>query len=262
LSLKDCFVSLQRRLLGILENVDIDDIPGILFVANLCSKACGRLLADCIEMVVCSDLDTVILKKALPQDIVKQITDLRTFLGLSGAEGTAFPDIHATRIHKALDSDDIELVKLLLEEGRATLDDAYALHHAVAYCNSKITSELLELRCADVNRKNLRGYSVLHIAAKRKDPEIIMCLLDNGARSYDLTTDGRKAIQISRRLTKAVDYYRPIEQKKDAPKDRLCIEILEQAERRDPPMGEASGSVAMAASELLQKLLYLEIRGE
>lgn len=241
--------------------MDVDDIPVILSVASLCGMACGRLLTECIHMVVDSELDIATLEKALPEDIVKQIMDFRTYLGLNRTEGTAFPDIHATRIHKALDSDDIELVKLLLEEGRATLDDAYALHYAVAYCNSKITTELLGLKQADVNLKNFRGYSVLHVAAKRKEPEIIMCLLDNGARSYDLTSDGRKAIQISKRLTKAVDYYRPTDQGKDTPKDRLCIEILDQAERR-PPLGEASNSVAMAASELLQKLLYLEIRGD
>lgn len=249
----------QRHLLGILDKVDIDDIPVILSVANLCRTACGRLLAECIDVVVNSDLDTVTLEKALPQDIVKQIMVSRTYLWLNETEGTAFPDIHATRIHKALDSDDIELVKLLLDSGHATLDDAYALHHAVAHCDSKITKELLDLKQANVNRKNLRGYSVLHVAAKRKEPEIIMCLLDNGARPYDLTSDGRKAIQISKRLTKAADYYRSIDQGKDAPKDRLCIEILDQAERR-PPLGEASNSVAMAANELLQKLLYLEIR--
>ena len=37
------------------------------------------------------------------------------------------------RIHKALDSDDVELLKLLLDESNVTLDDAYALHYAAAY---------------------------------------------------------------------------------------------------------------------------------
>lgn len=241
--------------------MDIDDIPAILSVAYLCGKTCERLLVQCIELAALSDLDIVTLEKALPQDIVKQVMDLRTILGLNGTEGNAFPDIHATRIHKALDSDDIELVKLLLEEGHATLDDAYALHYVVAYCNPKITTEILGLKSADVNSKNLRGYSVLHVAARRKEPEIIMCLLNNGARSDDLTSDGRKAIQISKRLTKSVDYSRSTERCKDAPNDQVCIGILEQAERREQPPIEASNFAAMAANELLQKLLYFEARG-
>ncbi|BAT80080.1 hypothetical protein VIGAN_02304300 [Vigna angularis var. angularis] len=80
------------------------------------------------------------------------------------------------RIHRALDSDDVELVRLLLKEGHTTLDDAYALHYAVAYCDVKTTSELLDLGLADVNHKNHRGYSVLHVAAMRKEPNIIVSL--------------------------------------------------------------------------------------
>ncbi|KAI4365252.1 hypothetical protein MLD38_021251 [Melastoma candidum] len=42
------------------------------------------------------------------------------------------------RIHKALDSDDMELVTMLLDQSRAiTLDQACALHYAVAYCGPK-----------------------------------------------------------------------------------------------------------------------------
>ncbi|KAG2398622.1 BTB/POZ domain and ankyrin repeat-containing protein [Vigna angularis] len=95
----------------------------------------------------------------------------------------------------ALDSDDVELVRLLLKEGHTTLDDAYALHYAVAYCDVKTTSELLDLGLADVNHKNHRGYS------------------------------------ISKRLTKALDYYNATEEGKVSCNDRLCIEILEQAQR-------------------------------
>ncbi|KAK4391810.1 BTB/POZ domain and ankyrin repeat-containing protein NPR1 [Sesamum angolense] len=93
---------------------------------------------------------------------------------------------------------------MLLKEEHTNLDDAYALHYAVAYCDSKTTTELLDLAIAD------------------------------GARPSDLTSDGRKALQISKRLTRAIDYYRNTEEGKGTPKDRLCIEILEQAERRDP----------------------------
>lgn len=235
-------------------------MPIILNVANLCGKACTRMLTRCIEIVVKSDLDAVSLEKPLPPDIVKHIMESRANLGLI-EPGTCFPDKHVRRIHRALDSDDVELVRMLLKEGHTSLDDACALHYAVAYCDSKITAELLDLGLADVNHRNLRGYTVLHIAAMRKDPKIIVSLLTKGARPTDLTLDGRKALQIAKRLTKSVDYLKSTEEGEATPTDRLCIEILEQAERRDSLIGEASVSLAIAGDDLRGKLLYLENRG-
>ncbi|XP_050216606.1 BTB/POZ domain and ankyrin repeat-containing protein NPR1-like [Mercurialis annua] len=250
----------QRHLLDILDKVAVDDILAVLSIADICGKACERLLTRCIEIIVKSNADVVTLEKALSQHIVKQITDSRQELGLNTPESTIYPDKHVKRIHRALDSDDVELVRMLLKEGHTNLDDAHALHYAVAYCDAKTTTELLDLGIADVNSRNLRGYSVLHIAAMRKEPKIIVSLLTKGARPSDLTSDGRKAIQISKRLTRAADYYRSIEEGKASPKERLCIEILEQAERRDPLHGEASLSLAMAGDDLRMKLLYLENR--
>ena len=96
----------------------------------------------------------------------------------------------------------------------------------------------------------------------RKEPKIIVSLLTKGAQPTDVTYDGRKALRIAKRLTKAVDFYKATEQGKDAPKDRLCIEILEQAERREPLLGEGSVSLAKAGEDLRMKLLYLENRGQ
>ncbi|KAL0333760.1 UNVERIFIED_CONTAM: BTB/POZ domain and ankyrin repeat-containing protein NPR1 [Sesamum angustifolium] len=207
-----------------------------------------------------SDLDNITLDKALPHHLVKKINESRREVGLLSPESNSFPDKHVKRIHRALESDDVELVRMLLKEEHTNLDDAYALHYAVAYCDSKTTTELLDLAIADVNHRNLRGYTVLHVAAMRKDPKIIVSLLTKGARPSDLTSDGRKALQISKRLTRAIDYYRNTEEGKGTPKDRLCIEILEQAERRDPLLGEAAMSLAMAGDDLRKKLLYLENR--
>ncbi|XP_065849989.1 BTB/POZ domain and ankyrin repeat-containing protein NPR1-like isoform X1 [Euphorbia lathyris] len=252
----------QRHLLDILDKVAIDDILIVLSVANICDKACARLIARCVEIIVKSNLDMVTLDKALPQDIVKQITDARTELGLEldTPESEGYPDKHVKRIYQALDSDDVELVRMLLKEGHTNLDDAHALHYAVAYCDAKTTTELLDLGIADINRRNTRGYTVLHVAAMRKEPKIIVSLLTKGAQPSDLTLDGRKAVQISKRLTRAADYYRSTEEGKASPKERLCIDILEQAERREPLLGEASLSLAMAGDDLRMKLLYLENR--
>ncbi|KAK1265635.1 Regulatory protein NPR1 [Acorus gramineus] len=254
-------VLFQRHLLDILEKVAVDDALVILSVANMCEKACIRLLTKCIEIVVKSDLDIIALEKAIPLEIVKKIMDMRLNLGFTTPESVGYPDKHVKRVLRALDSDDVELVRMLLTEAQnATLDDAYALHYAVAYCDSKTTGELLDIGLADVNHRNPRGYTVLHVAAMRRDPKIIVSLLTKGARPSDLTFDGRNALQISKRLTKAIDYYRCTEEGAVSPKDRLCIEILEQAERRDPLLGEASVSLAKAGDDLRMKLLYLENR--
>ncbi|CAL8171902.1 unnamed protein product [Prunus armeniaca] len=254
----------QRHLLDILEKVCIDDILVVLYVANMCGEACGRLVGRCVEIIVKSDADVVTLEKSLPQHTVKLITDSRLALGLDRPQCNTsvshFPDKHTKRIHRALDSDDFELVRMLLKEAHANLDDAYALHYAVAYCDAKTTTELLDLGLADVNCRNPRGYTVLHVAAMRKEPKIIVSLLTKGARPSDLTLDGRKAVQITKRLTRAADFFKSNDEGKSSSNDRLCIEILEQAERRDPLLGEASLSLAMAGDDLRMKLLYLENR--
>ena len=212
-------------------------------------------------MVVESDIDYVALNKKLPPDIVEQIKQSRSNFGLDGQENLEFPEKHVKSVYGALDSDDIELVKLLLEEGGTTLDNAKALHYAVAYCDSKITKELLSLGLADVNGRDHRHYTVLLIAAMRKEPEIIMSLLTMGARPFDHTPDGRTALQISKRLTRSTDYYRSTEQGEPSPRERLCIEMLEQAEMRDSFMEVTSVPVEMISDNLQERLLYLESRG-
>ncbi|PWA85413.1 regulatory protein (NPR1) [Artemisia annua] len=191
----------QKRLLDILDKASSDDILVILSVANTCGKSCEELLSKCINILVKSTVDFVTLDKALPEHLVKQIVDSRFDLGLDKPGSTSFPDKHIKRVHRALDSDDVELVTMLLREGHTTLDGSCALHYAVAYADAKTTTELLDLALADVNHKNSRGFSVLHIAAMRKEPNIIVSLLTKGARPADLTPDGRKALQISKRLT-------------------------------------------------------------
>ncbi|KAF3326567.1 regulatory protein NPR1-like isoform X1 [Carex littledalei] len=250
----------QRRLIDVLERVATDDVPLILSVSNMCSTSCQRLQDRCIEIVAQSDLNMATLEKKLPLDIVKQIMEHRVYLGSFDPHADNFPNKYARQIHRAIDSDDVELVSMLLKEGHTTLDDAYALHYAVEHCDSKITMELLDLELADVNHRNLRGYTVLHVAAIRKDPKIIVSLLTKGACPSDLTLDGRKAVDIAKRMTKSADYNLVTEQGQASPKDRLCIEILEQAERRDPLIGEASVSLALAGDDMRGKLLYLENR--
>ncbi|KAH9623493.1 hypothetical protein KSS87_005753 [Heliosperma pusillum] len=249
-----------RQLLEILDKVALDDLLVVLSVADICGNACEKLLGRCISITVRPEIDVTTLEKVLPQHIVRQIIDARKELGLIGPDYVEGPNKHVKRIHRALESDDVELVRMLLNEGHTTLDDALALHFAVAHCDTKTITELLEIGLADVNLRNQRGYTVLHIAAMRKDPKIIVSLLTKGAHPTELTFDGRKALQIAKRMTKIADFFKTIEEGKDSPKDQMCIEILEQAERRDPLLGEGSLFLAEAGDDLRMKLLYLENR--
>ncbi|KAJ8493058.1 hypothetical protein OPV22_014779 [Ensete ventricosum] len=179
---------LQQRLLDILEKVAMNQVLSILFVANLNYKLCQRLFMKVIDTVVNSDISYITLQRKLPSNVVKKIKRCRSNLGLDGQENFKFPDKHVKSIYGVLDTDDIELVKLLLEEGRTTLDDAMALHYAVAYCDSKFTKELLDLGLVDVNSRDHQNYIVLHLAAMRKDPEIIMSLLTMEAQPLEITS--------------------------------------------------------------------------
>ncbi|KAH9288453.1 hypothetical protein KI387_032570, partial [Taxus chinensis] len=249
-----------RRLLNFVEKALVEDVIPIVMAANACGAGNDQLLNRCIHRMARSDLDTVALEKELPQEVVNIVLKLRS--DSDGTSTLAPVDKNIRRIQRALDSDDIELVKLLLEEGegRTTLNAAYALHYAAAYCDPKVTAELLELQNADVNLMNRRGYTVLHIAAMRRNPRTIAALLTKGARPSDLTLDDRTALQISRRLTRAIDYYQPTAQGKESPTDRLCIEILERAEIENPLVATVPLSLSFAGEDMRIKLLYFENR--
>ncbi|KAJ8419916.1 hypothetical protein Cgig2_004208 [Carnegiea gigantea] len=98
---------------------------------------------------------------------------------------------------------------------------------------------LVIIRSNKVHEHNCEkgGYTVLHVAAMGKEPKRIVSLLAKGAQPTDVILDGRKALQMAKGLTKAMDFYKSAEQGKAVPEDRLCIEILEQAERGEPLLG-------------------------
>lgn len=254
---------LQRRLLNFVGKAVVEDIIPILVVAFHCQLT--QLVTQCVDRVVRSDLESISLEKELPQEIAEDIKLLRLQSQRHDEHSMEVVDpLHEKRIrriHKALDSDDVELVKLLLTESDITLDEANSLHYAVAYCDPKVVTEVLGLALADVNLRNHRGYTVLHIAARRKEPSIIVSLLTKGACALDLTLDGQSAVSICRRLTRPKDYHAKTEQGQEANKDRICIDVLEREMRRNPMAGSASISSQTIADDLHMKLLYLENRG-
>jgi regulatory protein NPR1 len=241
----------------------VEDVISILMVAYHCQL--NQLVAQCVERVARSDLDQIAIEKELPFELSEKVKVLRRDLQQDGENDTPMVDAlslkRITRIHKALDSDDVELVKLLLNESDITLDEAGALHYAAAYCDPKVVSEVLGLGLANVNLRNSRGYTVLHVAAMRKEPSIIVSLLTKGACASDLTFDGQSAVSICRRLTRPKDYHTKTEQGKETNKDRICIDVLEREMRRNPLAGDPSVSSQTVADDLHMKLLYLENRG-
>ncbi|CAN4081890.1 unnamed protein product [Withania somnifera] len=239
-----------RHLINFVGKALVEDVIPILEVAFHCQLS--ELLTHCVDRVAQSDLESTCIEKEVPFKVAESIKQLR--LKCQVDEGKK------NRIYKALDSDDVELVKLLLNESNISLDGAYALHYAVAYCDPKVVTEVLGLGVANVNLRNTRGYTVLHIAAMRKEPSIIVSLLTKGAHAAEITLDGQSAVSICRRLTRPKEYHAKIEQGQEANKDRVCIDVLEREMRRNLMVGDALFSSPMLADDLHMKLLYLENR--
>lgn len=261
--IKELVMVVERYLINFVDKATPEDVIPILLVAFHCKS--NQLLEHCIQRVARSDLDNATLEKELPHEVLTDIKARR----LKSRQGTEQDSIEVDslsekrirRILKALESDDIELLQLLLEESNVTLNDACALHYAAAYCNSKVVNEVLELDLgADVNLQNSRGHNVLHVAARRKEPSIIMGLLAKGASVLATTRDGHTALSICRRLTRSKDYSEPTKQGKATNKDRICIDVLEREMIRNPMIGIMSSSSLVLADELLMRLLLFENR--
>lgn len=241
----------------------MEDVIPILLVAFHCQSV--QLLNQCVHRVARSDLDSISIEKEVPYEVANDIKSIRLKYQNTNDDTLVAEDPlrekSIRRIHKALDSDDVELVKLLLTESDITLDAAHALHYAVAYCDPKVVSEVLNLGMADVNLRNLRGYTVLHVAALRREPSIIVPLLEKGARALEATPDGQNSVSICKRLTRPKDYNAKTEQGQKSNKDRLCIDVLEREIRRNPISTDASSSSTRIVDDLHMELLYLEDRG-
>lgn len=243
----------------------------IVHVASTCQLQ--DLLSLCIERVAVSTLDSRYLEKELPDDICCKIKEIRRSTFHDESENAAILDPeHEKRVRnilKALDSDDVDLVGLLLKESTVTLDDAYAIHYAAAYCEPKVFAELLKLDSANVNLKNGSGYTPLHIACRRREPDIILSLVERGASVLERTLDGRDALTICKRLTREKDYNRKLEKYEEKSKAYLCIDILEQLEQElkrksfilDPISIEESIATPLLVDNFHMRLINLENRG-
>ncbi|TKY57186.1 Regulatory protein NPR3 [Spatholobus suberectus] len=260
--MKELVLLFQRHLLNFVEKALVEDVIPILMAAFNCHL--DQLLSRCIQRVARSDFDNISLEKELPREVVTEIKSLRPQSqpesSPNAREVEPLNEKGIRRIHKALDSDDVELLKLLLNESSVTLDDAYALHYACAYSDSKVVQEVLSLGLANILRRSSRGYTVLHVAARRKDPSILVALLNKGADASDITPDGQTALAICQRLTRRKDYHEKTVQGKESNKDRLCVDVLEREMRRNSMTVIVSVSSQLTAADLHRRLDYLEDR--
>ncbi|KAI3491987.1 hypothetical protein L1887_43624 [Cichorium endivia] len=249
----------QRRLLNFIDKALVEDVIPITMVAFDCQFQ--HVLTRCIDRVYRSDLDNTCLQKELPFEVAQIIKANRNPEDEHTVESEdALREKRIKSLHKALDCDDVELVKLILSEANITLDEAHALHYAVAYCTQEVAKQILDLNQADVNLRNARGYTVLHVAAMRKEPSIIVSLLSKGAVADAVTADGQSAVSICRRLTRPKDYNVKFEQGQEKNKDWMCIDVLEREIKRNPIVADFSVYFSAMTDDLHMKLLYLENR--
>jgi len=239
-----CF-GCQKQLASMVEKASIEDVMKVLLASR--KQDMQQLWATCSHLVAKSGLPPEVLAKHLPIDIVAKIEELR--IKSSMARRSLVPHHHhhhphhhhasldledqkIRRMRRALDSSDVELVKLMVMGEGLNLDEALALPYAVENCSREVVKALLELGAADVNYPSgPAGKTPLHIAAEMVSPDMVAVLLDHHADPNVRTVDGVTPLDILRTLTSdflfkgAVPGLTHIEPNKL----RLCLELVQSA---------------------------------
>ncbi|XP_059295729.1 regulatory protein NPR5-like [Lycium ferocissimum] len=234
----------QKQLTSIVEKASIEDVMKVLIASR--KQDMPQLWSTCSHLVAKSGLPPEILAKHLPIDVVTKIEELR--LKSSIARRSLIPHHHhhqhdlsaaseledqkIRRMRRALDSSDVELVKLMVMGEGLNLDESIALHYAVENCSREVVKALLELGAANVNyRAGPAGKTPLHIAAEMVSPDMVAVLLDHHADPNVRMVDGITPLDILRTLTSdflfkgAVPGLNHIEPNKL----RLCLELVQSA---------------------------------
>ncbi|XVF40951.1 hypothetical protein PTKIN_Ptkin01aG0242200 [Pterospermum kingtungense] len=236
----------QKQLAIMVEKASIEDVMKVLIASR--KQDMHQLWTTCSHLVAKSGLPPEILAKHLPIDVVAKIEELR--LKSSIGRRSLVPHHHLLhhhhdltaasdlddqkicRMRRALDSSDVELVKLMVMGEGLNLDEALALHYAVENCSREVVKTLLELGAADVNYPaGPAGKTPLHIAAEMVSPDMVAVLLDHHADPNVRTVDGVTPLDVLRTLTSdflfkgAVPGLTHIEPNKL----RLCLELVQSA---------------------------------
>ncbi|KAI3472253.1 hypothetical protein Pfo_029741 [Paulownia fortunei] len=234
----------QKQLTSMVEKASIEDVMKVLIASR--KQDMHQLWTTCSHLVAKSGLPPEVLAKHLPIEVVAKIEELR--LKSSLARRSLMPHHHPhhhdlgaaadledqkiRRMRRALDSSDVELVKLMVMGEGLNLDEALALHYAVENCSREVVKALLELGAADVNYPaGPAGKTPLHIAAEMVSPDMVAVLLDHHADPNVRTVDGITPLDVLRTLTSdflfkgAVPGLTHIEPNKL----RLCLELVQSA---------------------------------
>ncbi|CAH2040960.1 unnamed protein product, partial [Thlaspi arvense] len=228
-----------KHLVNVVEKASIEDVMKVLMASK--KQDMHQLWTTCSHLVAKSGLPPEILAKHLPIEVVAKIEELR--LKSSLPRRTLLPHHHHSvtaeledhkirRMRRALESSDVELVKLMVMGEGLNLDEALALHYAVQNCSREVVKALLELGAADVNYPaGPAGKTPLHIAAEMVSPDMVAVLLDHHADPNVRTIDGVTPLDVLRTLTSdflfkgAVPGLAHIEPNKL----RLCLELVQSA---------------------------------
>ncbi|KAL0334334.1 UNVERIFIED_CONTAM: BTB/POZ domain and ankyrin repeat-containing protein NOOT1 [Sesamum angustifolium] len=201
----------QKQLESMVEKASIQDVMKVLIASR--KQELHQLWTTCSHLVAKSGLPPEILAKHLPVEVVARIEELR--LKSSLAHRSLLPPHHhhlgaaadleeqkIRRMRRALDSSDVELVKLMVMGEGLNLDEALALHYTVENCSREVVKALLELGAADVNYPaGPAGKTPLHIAAEMVSPDMVAVLLDHHADPNCRTVDGITPLDVLRTLT-------------------------------------------------------------
>lgn len=251
---------LQKQLESIVEKASIEDVMKVLIASR--KQDMHQLWTTCSHLVAKSGLPPEILAKHLPIDVVAKIEELRFKSTLARRSlmseqhhhhhqhdlAADLEDQKIRRMRRALDSSDVELVKLMVMGEGLNLDEALALHYAVENCSREVVKALLELGAAEVNYPaGPAGKTPLHIAAEMVSPDMVAVLLDHHADPNVRTMEGITPLDVLRTLTSdflfkgAIPGLTHIEPNKL----RLCLELVQSAalviSREEVGGGDGSG---------------------
>ncbi|KAH9313413.1 hypothetical protein KI387_044047 [Taxus chinensis] len=232
----------QKQLVSMVDKASIEDVTRVLLTAR--KQDLHYLWNTCSHLVAKSGLPLEVLAKHLPADVIAKIEEIRlkyfsyerSFYHVlpnevSSRSSMEMEDQRVRRMQRALDSSDVELVRLMVMGEGLNLDKALALHYAVANCSREVVKTLLELGAADVNHPGPGGRMALHVAAEMGNPDMVAVLLDHHADPNVRTYGGATPFDIlqclaSEFLSKGGGMSIP---HLEHNKLRLCLELLQSA---------------------------------
>ncbi|XP_055802576.1 regulatory protein NPR5-like [Solanum dulcamara] len=234
----------QKQLAIMVEKASIEDVMRVLIASR--KQDMHQLWTTCSHLVAKSGLPPEMLAKHLPIDVVAKIEELRLKSNLARrslmphhhrhnhdlSSAAELEDQKIHRMRRALDSSDVELVKLMVMGEGLNLDESIALHYAVENCSREVVKALLELGAADVNYPaGPAGKTPLHIASEMVSPDMVAVLLDHHADPNVRTLNGITPLDILRTLTSDFLFKGvfPGHAQIEPNKLRLCLELVQSA---------------------------------